>query len=142
MALMQSPSAMQQGTPPMIPGLTQMPGGEEGGGQSPMMPPGGGDAKEQIPQLIAAIVSVLQNAAESGPEVFDAVSNMAVAYSKQLKKQMGFAEMQQQPQGGAAPPPMGTPPPQAPAPGMPQGGPQGEDPRAAFLTQLMMGGQR
>lgn len=138
MALMQSPAASMQGTPPMIPGLTQMP--SDMGGQSPMPPAGGQDQKEQIPQLIAAVASVLQNAAELGPDVFDAVSNMAVAYSKQLKKQMGFAEMQQQPQGGTAPP-MGTPPPQNPAPGGPQGQP-GEDPRAAFLTQLMMGGQR
>jgi hypothetical protein len=140
MALMQNPAAEQQGTPPMIPGLTQLPS-DQGAGQSPMLPPGAGDSREQIPQLIAAIVSVLQNAAESGPEVFDAVSNMAVAYSKQLKKQMGFAEQQQQPQGAAAPP-MGTPPPQAPAPGGPQGGAPGEDPRAAFLAQLMQGGQR
>lgn len=139
MALMQPPSASMQGTPPMIPGLTQLPGDDQGGQQSPMGPPAGGDAKEQIPQLIATVVSVLQQAAEAGPEVFDAVSNMAVAYSKQLKKQMGFAEMQQQPQGGAAPP-MGTPPPQNPAQGGPQGQP-GEDPRAAFLSQLMMGGR-
>jgi hypothetical protein len=137
-----NPGQPPQGTPPPIPGVTQLSPERANAmdmNQGDNGPPENEQAKQAIPQLIAAQASLLQQAADLGPEVFDQVSSMATAYIKILQKKVGLDQMQPQQQQGQQGPPMGTPPPQNPA----QGGQQtpGEDPRAAFLSALMSGGQ-
>ena len=136
---------MPQGTPPIIPGLTQlsperMQAVMQSQGQGPPMEQEEAleDARNQLPRLIAAQFSLIQQAAELGPDAFELLSTMATTAIKQFKKQLGIQApgmMAAPPMYGGAPPPMMGPS-VSMSPGV-----SGENPAAPFLSLLAAGGR-
>lgn len=137
---------MQVGTPPIIPGLTQLSPERMRAVMESQGPPmtedeeeGMVDVKARLPRLIAAQFSLIQQAAEMGPEALEMLTTMATAAFRQLKRQVGPMSpptYSSSPQGGRDlfnqqpnGPPMATP-------GVP-----GENPAMPFLSMLAAGGQ-
>ena len=104
------------GTPPIIRGLTQlsperMQAVEQGQGQGPPMEPEA-ESAEQLPRLVAAQFSLLQQASELGPDAFELLSTMAMTAIKQFKKQltpMGMNPVASPPMYGGSPPMQAAP---------------------------------
>lgn len=124
------------GAPPIIPGLTQLSPERMSAvmsAQEPPTPEMEADATEQLPRMIAAQFSLLQQAAELGPEAFDLLATMATTAIRQFRKQLGPAVL---PSYSLAAPPLSAAPPMSPmSPGVP-----GERSALPFLSNMAAGG--